>query len=65
MADGSRFNSQHTYITVMSSHLAIVSKYEKSDEGRNLFRTTADLIIEYLKKQPTVDYKGIKRLTIK
>ena len=65
MADGSTFNLQRAYKVVMNSYLAAISKYEKVDEGHNLFCTTADLTIEYLEKQPAVDYKGVKRVTIK
>ena len=64
MEDGSRFNPLRTYKVVMNSYLAAIAKYEKVDEGRSLFRTSADLTIEYLEKQPAVDYKGVKRITI-
>jgi 5'-nucleotidase len=65
MADGSRLNLQHTYKVVMNSYLAAICKYEKSDEGQSLFRPTADFTIEYLEKQPAVDYKGVKRIGVK
>ena len=65
MADGSRLNMQRTYKVVMNSYIAAVSQYEKSDPGKNLFSTTPDLIIQYLEKQPAIDYKGEKRITIK
>jgi len=65
MADGSQLNLQRTYKVVMNGYLAAVCKYKKADEGQSLFRTTADLIIEYLEKQPAVDYKGLKRIKIK
>ena len=64
MADGSQINLQRTFKVVMNSYLAAVCKYEKSDEGHSLFRTSADLIIDYLEKQPAVDYNGVKRITI-
>jgi 5'-nucleotidase len=65
MADGSPLNLQRAYKVVMNSYLAAISKYEKTDEGRGLFRSTADLTIDYLEKQPAVDYQGVKRITIK
>ena len=65
MEDGSRFNLQRKYKVVMNSYLAAVCKYEKADPGQSLFRTTADLTIEYLEKQPAVDYKGVKRANVK
>jgi 5'-nucleotidase len=65
MADGTHLNPQHTYKVVMNSYLAAISKYEKADSGHSLFRTTADLTIDYLSKQPAVDYKGMKRIIIR
>ena len=65
MADGSRFNLQRTYKVVMNSYLAAIAQYEKSDEGHSLFRATNDMTIDYLEKQPAVDYKGVKRVTIR
>jgi len=65
MADGSKLNLQRTYKVVMNSYLAAICKYKKADEGRSIFRTTSDFTIEFLEKQPAVDYKGIKRIKIK
>ncbi len=65
MDDGSRLNPQRSYKVVMNSYLAAISKYKKNDPGTSLFRTTADMTIEYLEKQPAINYKGIKRITIK
>jgi len=62
MADGSRLNLQRTYKVVMNSYIAAISKYEKSDPGQSLYRTTAELTIQYLEKQPALDYKGVKRI---
>jgi len=65
MADGSRLNLQRTYKVVMNSYLAAVSKYEKNDPGQSIFRTSAEVTIDYLDKQPAIDYKGVKRMTVK
>jgi 2',3'-cyclic-nucleotide 2'-phosphodiesterase (5'-nucleotidase family) len=65
MADGSRLNLQRTYKVVFNDYLAAICKYEKSDEGQSLFRASADITIDYLEKQPAVDYKGVKRITVK
>ena len=65
MNDGSQLNPEHSYKVVMNSYLAAVSRYEKTDPGKTLFRTTAEVTIEYLEKQPTVDYHGVKRMVIK
>ena len=65
MADGSRLNLQRTYKVVMNSYISAVSQYEKTDPGQSLFITSAAMTINYLEKQPAVDYKGVKRMTIK
>ncbi len=62
MENGSPLNLQRTYKVVMNSYLASISNYEKADPGKGLFRTTADLTIDYLEKQPAIDYKGVKRM---
>jgi len=65
MADGSPLNPQRKYKVVMNSYLSAVSQYEKADLGQSLFSTTAEKTIEYLEKQAGVDYRGVKRMTIK
>jgi 5'-nucleotidase len=65
MEDGSRFNLQRTYKVVMNSYIAAVSQYEKADPGESLYITSAAMTIQYLEKQPAVDYKGVKRIRIK
>ena len=64
LANGSKLNLQKTYKVVMNSYIAAVSKYEKADPGQSLYHTTAELIIQYLEKQPAVEYQGIKRMKI-
>ena len=65
MADGSRLNMHRKYKVVMNSYIAAVSQFEKADPGQSLYRTTAELTIQYLEKQPAVEYKGVKRMKIK
>ena len=65
MEDGSPFNLQKTYKVVLNSYLDKVSQFEKKDKGQGLFRTSADYMIDYLEKQPAIDYQGVKRVTLK
>ena len=65
LSDGSRINPQQSYKVVINSYLAAVCQFKKADEGKSIFRTIAEVAIDYLEKQPAVDYKGIKRMTIK
>ena len=64
MADGTPLDLQRTYKVVMNSYMAAVCQFEKTDKGHSLFRTTAELTIQYLEKQPAVDYNGVKRVRI-
>ena len=64
MADGTPLDLQCTYKVVMNSYMAAVCRFEKADKGHSLFRTTAELTIQYLEKQPAVDYNGVKRVRI-
>ncbi len=61
--DGSKFDRKRTYRVVMSSYVATVSDYEKEDEGRNLYMVVSDAIINYLDKQPSLDYTGVSRMS--
>ena len=65
MADGKQINLQRTYKVVLNSYLAAVAKYDKADNGQSLFRSCSDFTIQYLEKQPAIDYKGVKRVVIK
>ncbi len=64
MPDGSKFDLKRTYKVVMNSYIAVIADYEKSDEGRNLFLIAADLLIQYLDKQPSIDYTGVSNLEV-
>jgi len=64
LTDGSRLNLQRSYNVVMNSYLAAVSQFERNDPGKSIFRTTNEVTIEYLEKQPAIDYQGVKRMVI-
>lgn len=64
-ADSPPFDLQRRYKVVMTSYIAAVSDYKKTDMGKELGRLASDLVIEYLQKQESVDYKGVKRANVK
>ena len=64
MEDGTPLHQQRKYKVVMNSYIAAVSSYEKEDPGKSIYRTTAQLTIEYLEKQQTLNYQGVKRMTV-
>jgi 5'-nucleotidase len=62
---GVRLNPQGRYRVVMNSYIGTVAKFERADPGKGLRLGTTDTTIEYLEKQPAIDYKGVTRLSIK
>ena len=65
MNNGAKLDLQKQYKVVLNSYLAAVSQYQKADEGKDLFQSSADMTIQYLEKQAAIDYKGVKRVTVK
>jgi len=65
MNNGVNLDPKQKYKVVMNSYLSAVSLYEKDDPGKDLFITSANMTIGYLEKQPSIDYKGVKRVTVK
>lgn len=53
-ADGTPLDLNKTYSISMNSYITSVYKYEHKDQGRSLFVTTAENMIEYLKKLKVV-----------
>jgi len=63
--DGKPLEMDKTYTVVMNNYMSSVYKYEHKDSGRGLFRTTAEGIIDYLKKLKKIpDYQGEKRVEV-
>ena len=65
MSDGTKFDIKRKYKVVLNSYLSAVSKYEKADPGKDTHRTSASMTIEYLEKQKSIDYNGVKRVFVK
>ncbi len=61
--DGSKFDLKKTYQVVTNSYTAAIAKSPRKDQGRDLNRTTAAVIQEYLEHQGTLDYTGVNRVT--
>ena len=57
--DGSKFDLK----VVTNSYTAAIAKSPRKDQGRDLNRTTAAVIQEYLEHQGTIDYTGVNRVT--
>ena len=61
--DGKKLNKKKLYKVVTSSYVASICDSPRKDQGQSINRTTADLIISFLEKQPSISYQGQKRIT--
>ena len=50
-----------TYEVAFNSYMASTVNIESVDEGRSLFMTSEEMMIEFLRKHKTVDYQGVVR----
>lgn len=65
LADGSKLDSQKTYKVALNSYIASAFKFNRIDKGINLYSTTAELLINYLKRIQTVpDYNLQNRIKV-
>lgn len=65
MEDGKLLDMAATYNVVMNSYMSTVFDYEHEDEGRSTFRTSNELMLEYLAQHPDIDYGSTSRVTEK
>ena len=59
--EGENFSTSKTYKVAMNSYMASTVTIESEDEGRSTFKTSEEMMIEYLKKHKEVDYQGVVR----
>jgi 5'-nucleotidase len=63
--NGSHLPMDQTYSVAMNNYMTQVYKYQHSDPGQSLFITSADALIDYLRKIKEVrSYRGEKRIRI-
>ena len=60
--DGSKFDMKRKYQLVTNSYVASIADSPRKDQGQRINRLTADLIINYLERQPSVSYQGVSRV---
>ena len=58
---GEQFSTKKVYKVAMNSYMASTVTIESEDEGRSMFMTSEEMLIEYLRKHKEVDYQGIVR----
>ena len=62
--DGKKLNMKKTYRVVTNSYVASIADSPRRDQGHSINRKTADLIISFLERQPSIDYSGAKRIIL-
>ena len=58
---GKLLDPSKDYTVGLSTYVAVTYKFDHRDAGSSYSVTTAELLINYLKKQKTVNYSGVKR----
>ena len=60
--DHGAFSIKTIYKVAFNSYLASTINIESVDEGQSLFKTTEEMLIDFLRKYKTVDYQGVVRM---
>ena len=60
MKDGG-FSTKKVYKVAINSYMASTVNIESVDEGRSMFKTSEEMLIDYLRKHKEVDYQGVVR----
>jgi len=59
--DGASFSTNKVYKVAFNSYMASTVNIESVDEGRSMFRTAEEMMIDFLRKHKVVDYQGVSR----
>lgn len=58
---GDNFSTKKTYKVAFNSYMASTVNIESVDEGRSMFMTSEEMMIEFLRRHKEVDYQGVVR----
>ena len=59
--DWASFSTSKVYKVAFNSYMATTVNIESVDEGRSMFKTSEEMMIEFLRKHKVVDYQGVVR----
>ena len=65
LEDGKPLDLEAKYNIVMNSYMSSVFDYEHEDDGHTTFRSSNELMLEYLAEHPEIDYGKMNRVTEK
>jgi 5'-nucleotidase len=63
LENGKPLDLNAKYNIVMNSYMASVFDYEHEDDGHTTFRSSNELMLEYLAQHPEIDYGSVTRVT--
>ena len=64
MLNGKKFDLKHTYRFVTNSYVTALIPEGHKDKGTDTYEACSDLLVKYLQKKGSVDYQGVKRVTV-
>ena len=62
LANGKPLGMKAKYKVMMNSYMSTVFEYEHDDPGQSIFRTSNDIMLEFLSKNPEIDYGNVTRV---
>ena len=65
LENGKPLNLKAKYSVVMNSYMTSVFDYEHEDDGTSTFRTSNQMMMEYLAQHPELNYGNVSRVTEK
>lgn len=63
LENGKPLDLKAKYKVVMNSYMTSVFNYEHEDDGHSTFRTSNDMMLDFLKQHPDLDYGKVTRVT--
>ena len=60
--DNGKFSYDAQYTVAMNSYVASTVRFESVDDGKDLFMTSEEMMIEYLRNHKKVSYQGVSRV---
>lgn len=63
--DGKPLDMSAKYTIVMNSYMSTVFDFEHEDQGTSTFRSSNDMMLDFLGKHPDIDYGSTSRVTEK
>lgn len=59
--DKGNYGKNTIYKVAFNSYMATTVNIESVDEGRSMFQTSEEMLVEFLRRHKTVDYQGVVR----